>query len=753
MLSDDEASIDRVTHKNLLSEINDIVKFQHIKRPRRSEPAIKNDEFHLVKTRRLEDADSAKRVGRDKKHVLIKSVANIVKKTQAQKKISNQFQDVFRKSKVLDKPLEKVEADRIQRTTGYESAKTKLSRWDAIITKNRSAEQLKFPLIQDKVKFHNPKNNDLEFSQIRYKSKMMKELEEIHNECFPKSKESNDAEPSFEFLTLEEMKERRKELARLKMRESNQVAKKRLQGKIKSKKYHRIKKKEEMKKKLKEFEELKITNPELALKELEKIEKERVRERASLRHKNTGTWAKNMKIRAQYDTTAKKELEAQLALGRELTQKEKQHESSESSEEDSEVQSSSIKTTDKNPWIIKNISGSNSLDEIFSGYKKFWDDNNTNKIAVKKLKEAIENSNELNSVNEKENDEDDNSSNEKSCDQMQESDDEDDPNFINNLFEEAEEKINLMADTKMKELKPKLLSSLDEKKDKRIKARGQQKKTYDPNDPRYLEFERKAQLRNIDEALIEGADLDETGKKEFMRPSKKILSEIKVMQKEKKAFMRGTTEEINPNSFLTIKSKHLITSLQQDQDFDEIDEDEFENMASTNKMSLAEAFENDDILTDFLKDNEEEIVKNQRPENGSLPGWGSWSWSGANIKNKSNKKKRRNQISEEKKIKDRVIINTKMNEKLKKHLVSAVPFPFKTIKDYQASLRFPIGRDFVPASAHNKLTESSVTTRAGTIIEPMTEDVLVNNQEQIKRKNKKNKHHMKNKNRKKKLYM
>lgn len=60
-------------------------------------------------------------------------------------------------------------------------------------------------------------------------------------------------------------------------------------------------KKERLKLQLKEFEELQKTDPEEALKKLESIEKARALERHTLRHKNTGKWAKNLLIRAKYD--------------------------------------------------------------------------------------------------------------------------------------------------------------------------------------------------------------------------------------------------------------------------------------------------------------------------------------------------------------------------------------------------------------------------------------------------------------------
>lgn len=292
MSSDEETVFNPTAHKKLLSEISEIVKYQHIKKPVRSEPAINNSEFHLVKTNSAEDELQIKR---NRKGVSVSSIAQTVQKNTKQKQIGNQLKNVFKKDNVLSKPLEKVYADRIKRTIAYDNTKAKLSRWDAVVTKNQNAEQLQFPLVLDKA---NIRNNDPACVQpFRFKTKIMKEIEEINKKCFPKPLEDSPAvETPPELLTLEEMKERRKELGRLKLKESHKIAKKRQQGKIKSKKYHKLKKRDELKKKMKEFEELKATNPEAALKELEKIERQRVQERTTLRHKNTGTWAKNLQV-------------------------------------------------------------------------------------------------------------------------------------------------------------------------------------------------------------------------------------------------------------------------------------------------------------------------------------------------------------------------------------------------------------------------------------------------------------------------
>lgn len=52
---------------------------------------------------------------------------------------------------------------------------------------------------------------------------------------------------------------------------------------------------------MKDFETLQKTDPEAALKQLETLEKTRAEERATLRHRNTGKWARNQMVKAKYD--------------------------------------------------------------------------------------------------------------------------------------------------------------------------------------------------------------------------------------------------------------------------------------------------------------------------------------------------------------------------------------------------------------------------------------------------------------------
>ena len=56
-----------------------------------------------------------------------------------------------------------------------------------------------------------------------------------------------------------------------------------------------------MKNHVKEFEVLKEHDPEGALEKLEQLEKKRIEERMTLKHKGAGKWAKLQAIRSKYD--------------------------------------------------------------------------------------------------------------------------------------------------------------------------------------------------------------------------------------------------------------------------------------------------------------------------------------------------------------------------------------------------------------------------------------------------------------------
>lgn len=281
----EEDEIDDKKHNKLVEDILNLNKKQNIKKPSRTEPTSEISEFSLVKS-------SSTKKGSVHINELTKLLGNSKKQLEISRVVKGS-----NKKKTLPTPLHKPQAEQIRRTLNYEKSRFQLDKWEALVTANRVAN-LSFPLDRvEKLKIQE-KNAEKYPSSWRMKSDLQKELEKLQPVVIKPIQ--NEESESFE-LTLKELQEKRKEAAKLRAFQSYKEAKLRRQSKIKSKKYHRMLKREKIKEKLKEFEELQKTNPEEAMKKLEDIEKARAEERFSLRHKGTGQWAKSKQVRAKYD--------------------------------------------------------------------------------------------------------------------------------------------------------------------------------------------------------------------------------------------------------------------------------------------------------------------------------------------------------------------------------------------------------------------------------------------------------------------
>lgn len=279
-LRDDNLTNISKKRSQLIDDVLNLNKKPQLKKPTRTEPTLQISEFNLVKS-----------ITGKQGVVHVNDLTKVLKKRAKHAEIGNKVSSAQHGTKTLQKPLEKARADRIRRTAAFEGVKKQLNRWDAVVTSNRASNQLSFPL--SNVKLESNKN----FAEFRLKTDLQKELEELE----PKVEVFNlENEPKYS-LTMQEMIERRKEMAKVRAVQSYKEAKARRQSKIKSKKYHRIQRREKIKQQMKEFELLQKTNPEEALKKLEEIEKVRAMERANLRHRSTGKWARNKQVQAKYD--------------------------------------------------------------------------------------------------------------------------------------------------------------------------------------------------------------------------------------------------------------------------------------------------------------------------------------------------------------------------------------------------------------------------------------------------------------------
>ncbi|XP_055372474.1 U3 small nucleolar RNA-associated protein 14 homolog B [Condylostylus longicornis] len=819
--SDDNEEVDPNNHNNLLQSISRLGVNQHIKEPTRTEPSLKVDEFHLSKTRSISQVKIKDNI------VLVDDLVKILNKDKSNAKVTKELKAAHWGTKVLPKPLEKPAADRLERTIGYDRLKSKLKKWNAVVAKNRQSDHQVFPLDYEEIHLDTTKISKPKPANFSVKSELqleMEALEEKYKALKGIQKETVDEEEEErkiqEKLTRDELIAKRRELAYLRMQQSQKSAKARLHNKIKSKKFHKLLKKEKLKEQLKEFELLQKTDPETAMKQLEKIEKSRIMERASLRHKNTGTWAKNLQVRAKYDRDARKDLAEQLAISRELTQKHKQgsdneNESDNNKESDAEMDGENMDDGNDdvdpfNPWVkVGKKKNKNETDEILMGYKKYWLERNENEKAIQDHKKQIEEINKengaLNSI--EENVEDDLSNfNEKSmiklendaksklenenenlkqmdeksrkikkksksinlrkkgkkgkkseviiengwiveelgsddCITKNKSDSENisDNDFgmydkkkvellnkdIDDIFDEAEDKIQEKFARKLKNVKD-IMEEIEATRKQKLKNEANVIGEEDElENLKNLSFKNQNQRPDFDQELNELP----MGKTINIEKPLEIFSDKKIKNNENDSKTNDqNNDSIDPNDFANIKPKRLHSLVNGDSknyineevgDEDDIDPD------LSRQMTIAEAFEDDDVVVDFTKEKDNKN-KQDNEVDLTMPGWGSWAGCGINSRNKKRlvlkfpeKEKRRDDN------KGNLYINETVNEQLKDHLVSDLPFPFTSVKDYEASIRAPIGRTFVPETAFRVLTRPSVETKMGHIIQPMNESILV----------------------------
>merc|ERR1712106_29601 len=142
-------------------------------------------------------------------------------------------------------------------------------------------------------------------------------------------------------------------------------AKFRRQGKIKSKKYRKIERKMKSKEKLAELEELTRTDPEAAAEKLAELDKVRIEERASLKHRNASKYLQEQAKRSKntQNKEAKISLNDQLKHHRELLTKHGEA-------FDDTVEDDPKDTSDAINLNCELLARDQSFEEFNSGYKK-----------------------------------------------------------------------------------------------------------------------------------------------------------------------------------------------------------------------------------------------------------------------------------------------------------------------------------------------------------------------------------------------
>ena len=286
------------------------------------------------------------------------------------------------KKKLLQKPSEHNVLEVMTRRAAFEDVTKRVTqKWEDVVASNRTADQLVFPLpvlVDDDLEESTQKRavkttafmTDMEV-------KVNSLLDSSSNRLFDDQVLTESEKEIMSSLTKEEALERQRELAKMRVLLSYQEIKNKRHSKIKSRAFRRVKKRDHLTKALKEVAE----NPEEALKHVKSIEKQRALERASLRHRKSGKFAKTVAIKRKFDQNARQEVQETLSLGRKLLEKKHEEDDENDSEEadsvdevaeEKEGQEEKLlprqEESSYNPWFKQTSSSSCKNNTDITGY-------------------------------------------------------------------------------------------------------------------------------------------------------------------------------------------------------------------------------------------------------------------------------------------------------------------------------------------------------------------------------------------------
>lgn len=672
----------------------------------------------------------------------------------------------------LSAPLAAIVKDRMQRSAGYELSKEEAEKWQSTIKRLREAEHLSFPLQNAPAR---PKPTTAQMAATFKPSNAFEA--EINNllqsEGLSEAQIAAQEELAMRKMDPEEAKRRREELRKMRdlMFRAEQKAKR--VSKIKSKTYRKIarKDKERQKEKMREAglsfdgESGDDDEDEEAR---TKMERQRAKERATLRHKNTGK-RKGPITHQSEDTRQALDEKAQRSerLRRVIQGQPNEGSSDEDDYSDDDAAADPRQAAFDELQAMENEEAASGDDKAAG--KGVWnmkfmkDARKRDDAAVKQSRDDLER--DLRSMARDE-DADYSSDDQSSSDAAEE------PMVGRRTFG--------TSNVKKAPAGP-AVNGIKMSQDQAVDS-AEEADSSDDDEPAKVTKKLPPTSGNrkpLSSAMAE--DDDDDGSNPWLagstsRPSasskalasdKKSTAAVKSANKLEKRRSKATEAraeaeddarlEIDPSAMLASKPQDRRRNVeiqpaapkkQTAQDNDEkSEEDEPVELASKdrgrpNRKALsqrdliAEAFAGDDVITaDFAAMKARQIEADAPQElDTSLPGWGSWGGkgvrkhkSGAQLKKEAERKALHRKLipgldpSERKDANmANVIINEKIDKKGARYQAKELPFPFTSAAQYQASLAQPLGKEWNTVTQNQRLTMPRVlATKPGAVIKPI----------------------------------
>lgn len=299
-------------------------------------------------------------------------------------------------------------------------------------------------------------------------------------------------------------------------------------------------------------------------------------------------------------------------------------------------------------------------------------------------------------------------------------------NIIDDIFNNIEYKIQEKINKKLGSVQLKLNKTKVSPKDKKYKA----------NNSKCKEKNEDALILCSKPSAPNVEITDKIPKLEGTVTMNKNIDSLKLLLETESVKQTKNKTDMKPDKVKESKPVSLDSGIPDVQSYDDNEEEIMGNMRIVPKdPDVMGSFEDPDIIEEFAQDKKDTADKDAPKDiDLILPGWGSWG--GKDIPVPKRKKrfiiKAPRQVPRKDMNKGELIINESANDSIKSHLVSDVPFPFKTVRDFEASIRAPIGNTFVPETAFRKMIKPTLTTSMGAVIEPITEDILLHKEKKKK---------------------
>ncbi|XP_033966038.1 U3 small nucleolar RNA-associated protein 14 homolog A [Pseudochaenichthys georgianus] len=650
-------------------------------------------------------------------------IGSMEKTSAVPAKTKKQLKNLQHSNKTIECPLSKQESERIQRDVAFRKASTEVTRWKDIIKQNQRAEQLVFPLEKEPT---GPR--PMERMVTGWKAQTPLE-QEIFALLSANKQPINDPiltpaeEASMRAMSLEEAKIRRAELQKARALQSYYEAKTRRERKIKSKKYHKVQNKAKRKEFLKKFEEMVKTDPAAALEELSKIELARMQERMSLKHQNSGKWAKSKVIMAKYDEGARKAMQQQLEVNKELTQKLvtalNREEEEEEEAVDEEVLPDFVNDAEQglhcsNPWMRGKLSEDPAEKELSENMDLITEGPGAvgNPADEEEEEEEVVETEEETLLREFDSRRKRRQAHEAVTAPVPDQEEEEEPQ-VPDQEEEEEPQGPDQEEEELSEFTSLLRGIADSRREAEMPEGAADSCHTDPS--AQLE-EGLLRVRTLEDMELLGQPAPATEQPPSVAPQADTTRKRK----------RG----IELKEVLTKETKVIKVPLAPTMEDTEDSEDKLDQ-----RGLIKEAFAGDDVVSDFLKDKrkQEDAAKPQVVDL-TLPGWGEWG--GTNLKPSRNKRRRfRIKAAPPPPRRDQclpsIIMSEKRNSSISLHQVNSLPFPFQNHAQFESTIRAPLGRTWNTEQTVRKISKPKVVTQLGAIIEPMSREELLKDRKQV----------------------